>query len=399
MTRRTTLALTALSAQRALGANSRPRVGVIGVGNIGRRHLDLMLLPLQKEGALEVAAISDVYAKRKLEVASFCGLASKDVHHDYRDLISRKDLDAVFVCTPDHWHFDMAMATLKPGKDLYLEKPITLTVPQAKILTEFAEQSKRVVQVGSQYASDDRAHRAREIIASGEIGQPVLAEAHYCSNTPTGAGYVVEPEANPETVDWTRWLGPAPKRPFSAERFFRWRNYWDYGHGIGGDLLYHRLTLLMTALGSRMPQRATASGGIYAFPNREVPDTYATTIEYDKFTLQLTSTMANALGDTLSTPIVHGTKASLRFTNNGLELIPERHNKSPRREIPASPAGHNPTRLPHLKNFLNCIVTRKQPTMPPRMAYELFAAIAAGTESYRSIKRQTFEGDGGNPRN
>jgi predicted dehydrogenase len=397
MTRRHSLAFAALSAQRIAGANSRPRIGMIGVGNIGRRHLDLMLLPLQREGVLEVAAISDVYSKRKQEVAAFCGLAAKDVHNDYQELVSRPGIDAVFVCTPDHWHFDMAMATLRAGKDLYLEKPITLTVPQAKSLTEFAESSKRIVQVGSQYASDDRAHKAREVIAQGEIGQPVLAEAHYCSNTPTGAGYKVESEASASTIDWNRWLGSAPKRPFSAERFFRWRNYWDYGHGIGGDLLYHRLTLLMTALGSRMPQRATASGGIYAFRNREVPDTYATTIDYDKFTLQLSSTMANALGDTLSAPVIHGTKGTIRFTNEGIEIIPERHVKTARRTIPAAPAGHNETRLPHLKNFLSCLSSRQQPNMPPRMAYELFAAIAAGTASYRSVQRPAYEGDGLNP--
>jgi predicted dehydrogenase len=396
MTRRR-LALAALSAQRIAGANARPRLGVIGVGNIGRRHLDLMLLPLQRKGGLEVVAISDLYANRKTEVAALCGLAAKDVHHDYKELVTRRDIDAVLVCTPDHWHFSMAMAALRAGKDLYLEKPVTLTVSQARTLTDFAESSRRIVQVGSQYASDARAHHARELIAEGSLGQPVLAEAHYCSNTPTGAGYRVEPDATASTVDWPRWLGSAPRRPFSAERFFRWRNYWDYGHGIGGDLLYHRLTLLMTALGSRMPGRVTASGGIFAFPNREVPDTYATSIEYDKFTVQLSSTMANAFGDSANPPTIFGTRASLRFVNEGLEYIPERHFKAERRLIALTPSGHNETRLPHLQNFLSCLATRRPPNMPPRMAYELFAAIAAGTDSYRSIRRPAFEGDGSNP--
>jgi len=151
MTRRHSLAFAALSAQRIAGANSRPRIGMIGVGNIGRRHLDLMLLPLQREGVLEVAAISDVYSKRKQEVAAFCGLAAKDVHHDYQELVSRPGLDAIFVCTPAHWHFDMAMAPLRAG-----------------------------VQVGSQYASEDRAHEAREVIAQYKVsGRPWHNNQYY----------------------------------------------------------------------------------------------------------------------------------------------------------------------------------------------------------------------------
>ena len=137
MTRRRSLAFAALSAQRIAGANSRPRIGMIGVGNIGRRH--------------EVAAISDAYSKRKQEAAAFCGLAAKDVHHDYQELVSRPGLDAIFVCTPAHWHFDMAMAPLRAG-----------------------------VQVGSQYASEDRAHEAREVIAQYKVsGRPWHNNQYY----------------------------------------------------------------------------------------------------------------------------------------------------------------------------------------------------------------------------
>ncbi|MEZ5363312.1 MAG: Gfo/Idh/MocA family oxidoreductase [Bryobacterales bacterium] len=220
MTRRTFVSTTAaaLAVPQALSASDPVRVGIIGVGNIGTRHLERRLLPMErKDGILKMTAACDIYDRAKFRAQEMIGLSSKDVHHDFRELLARPDVDAVLIATPEHWHAPMALAAVEAGKDVYLEKPMTRTVAEAKQLAEAVERTGRVLQVGSQWVSDPAYHQAKRLIAEGLIGDVVWMQSSYSSNHPDGVWqYYVDEEANPETIDWKAFWAKRRSRSFPA---------------------------------------------------------------------------------------------------------------------------------------------------------------------------------------
>ena len=198
---------------------------------------------VRRDNSLGVVAASDIYERAKLRAKEMIGIGDRDIHHAYEDLLARDDVDVVVIATPDHWHARMAGDAMRAGKDVYLEKPMSRTIPEAKAIAETARETGRVVQIGSQWVSDPAYARAREMVRDGWTGPVVMAQSGYSANHVRGVWqYSVDQEANPGTVGWPRFLGSAPAQPFSAERFFRWRKYRDFSGGIGTDLLYHRLS-------------------------------------------------------------------------------------------------------------------------------------------------------------
>ncbi|MBI3665553.1 MAG: Gfo/Idh/MocA family oxidoreductase, partial [Acidobacteria bacterium] len=273
---------------RVVGANDRINFGLIGVGAMGFGHVKQLVRRSKENGDVQVVAVSDIYTRRKKRAQEHAGLADKDVHHDFRDLVARSDVDAVLIATPDHWHARQALDALRARKDVYLQKPMTYTIEEAREVAAAVRQTGRVLQVGSQHSSDLRYHRAREVIEKGWIGSPLWAQGTFSRNSIYGEwNYTIDDDGNEETIDWKAFLGPAPRRPFSQDRYFRWRKYWDYSGGIATDLLYHKLAPLLVAVtgpgGAPFPTRVTAHGGIYVHKDREVPDSYATTVEYENF--------------------------------------------------------------------------------------------------------------------
>lgn len=257
------------AASRVIGANDRINIGMIGVGSKGRGHMRLLLGRSRELGDVRIAAVSDIYRKRRDDALSQAGLEGKVGFLDYRELLARPDIDAVWISTPDHWHSAMALDALGAGKDVYLEKPMTYTIEEARRVASAVERTGRVLQVGSQHVSDKRYHEARSVIDRGWIGPVVWAQNTYCRNSLYGEwNYTVDAEGTPENIDWDRFLGTAPPRPFSAERFFRWRKYWDYSGGIATDLFYHRLAPLALMMGKEFPRRVSGHGGIYVHRER-----------------------------------------------------------------------------------------------------------------------------------
>ncbi len=177
--RREFLGAAALSASRVVGANDRINVGVIGVGGMGFGHVKM----LKPNTRVQITAVSDIYTERKKRTREFLGLAEKDVHHDYKELLARSDVDAVFVVTPDHWHYRMAMDALDAAKDVYVQKPMAYRIEEAKSMAERVKKTGRVLQVGSQYASEPQYFRAREAVEKGLIGKPLWAQGTYCRNS------------------------------------------------------------------------------------------------------------------------------------------------------------------------------------------------------------------------
>src|SRR6185295_1242673 len=204
--------------------------------------------------------------------------------------------------------------------DVYLEKPMTHTLEEARALVDAVKKYNRILQVGNQGLSAPSTHRSKELIDAGEIGPLLCAQATSARNSILGEwNYRIEPEGTPQTIDWNRWLGSAPKRPFSPDRFFRFRKYWDYSGGIATDLLYHRLVPFLLVLGPQFPVRVSANGGIYVHKDREVPDTISTTIEYADFQVIMSSSMATDAPNVHVPPILFGHEGTIQF--RGKELI------------------------------------------------------------------------------
>src|SRR5215467_13017394 len=232
------------SSGRTIGANDRINVGVIGYGGRGEHVAGQFARYAESHNqTCRIAAVSDVYEKRKRT-----GAEKYDVkgYIDYRELLaSEKDLDAVIVATPDHWHAKVAIDAMDHGKDVYLEKPMTHTNEEARQLVNTVKETKRVLQVGSQTTSADIWWKAKKAIADGMIGKMIMSQGSYHRNSTEGEwNWPIDAEAGPDGkgdnfIDWKMWLGSAPKRPWDADRFFRFRKYWDYSGGIATDLFYH----------------------------------------------------------------------------------------------------------------------------------------------------------------
>lgn len=387
----------ARSASRVLGANDRIRVASIGTGGKGTAHLRMLAPRAEKRKDMEMVALADVYQRFRERGRTLCSLGEADTYVDYRKLLERNDIDAVFIATPDHWHGQMAIDCLASGRDVYLEKPYTLTIEEARDVSAAVKQYKRVLQVGSQHLSDRRYHAAKALLEAGEIGNVLWAQTTYSRNSIAGEwNYYVDEEASPETIDWQRWLGSAPQRPFSAERFFRWRKYWDYSGGIATDLFYHRLGPLLFVMGSQYPTRVSASGGIYQFRDREVPDTYATTVEYPEFYINVSASMANSAGNRYLPAAIYGHKGTLTFEREGVRVLAEPLFTEADGLLAKSGKLHgvdDATDMAqlHHDNFFACMRSRKQPVLNEDLALEIMTAIRLGVDSYRTGKGFAFD--------
>jgi len=294
---------TILRAQAPAGRvspNDRLRFALFGLGIRGQQDMRAAL----KAPGVELAAVADVDDGRLALAKELFG-AGVIATRDYREVLARSDIDAVVIATPDHWHSQMATDAMRAGKDVYVEKPMVQTLEEGPRVVDVARQTGRILQVGSQRVSSIVYARARELYRSGAIGELNLVEAWINRNSAIGAWqYSIPPDASPQTIDWDRFLGHAPKRPFEPVRLFRWRNYRDYGTGIPGDLFVHLFTGIHFVLDSLGPTRVTASGGLCHWKDgRDVPDMMVALIEYPKaashpsFTLSLKVNFAEGGGE------------------------------------------------------------------------------------------------------
>lgn len=393
VTRRTAF-LTAAAYSQVGGANSRISVGVIGCGNLGMRHLRIYQKPMVDEGLIRINAVSDIYAGAKRRAQECLKLESRDVHHEYEELIARRDIDAVFVVTPEHWHHRMTIAALRAGKDVYLEKPMSFTVAEAKEIDAVVRATGRVLQIGAQWCSDARYAIARDLVGSGAIGKVMWAQSTYSMNSVFGLWeYDIEPEANERSIDWPRFLGPAPKRSFSAERYFRWRKYWDYSNGVVADFHYHRLAPLLMALGGRFPTLVSAHGGIYQFKDRETPETFTMTAEYDNFFVTIASSAAASGPERHHAPAIYGHEGTIAFHEGYITLTPERQfrHKQQTRRIEALPSDLSTVRIRHARNFYDSMRSRQKPTLDSHLGYQTMVAIKLAADSYRERRMLAYD--------
>ena len=232
------------------------------------------------------------------------------------------------------------------------------------------------------------------LIGSGAIGNVLWAQSTYSMNSVYGLWqYDVEEEATERNVDWPRFLGSAPRRPFSAERFFRWRKYWDYSNGVVADFHYHRLAPLLLTLGGRFPTLVSANGGIYQFKDRETPETFTMTAEYENFFITIASSAASAGPERHHAPAIYGHEGTIAFHNGYVTITPDRQfrHKQTERRIEAAPSDLNAIRINHARNFYECMRTRSAPILDSRLGYQTMVAIKLAADSYRERRMLAFD--------
>jgi predicted dehydrogenase len=380
-------------------------IGLIGVGSRGRRHLtEIISTP-----GVHVAAVCEIYEPRLGWALATAREAGQDVkgYRDYQELIADKSVDAIIIATPDHWHARMVIDGCAEKKDIYVQKCLTRTLHEAKEIVTAVKESDRVLQLAHTRRSEPIYHRMREIYDTGILGPVSLVNITMFRNTGSGAwDWEIEPEGSPETIDWQQFLGPAPKREFDPDRFFRWRKYWDYGTGISGDLLSHEWDAANFVMKAGIPETCIASGGIYYWKgNREVPDVLNVVYDYPEKGLSITwnCTFANSAYGLNTGTHIYGKNASLKYNYSDkiMEVFLEPYHETDAEHIrairSAGRESENDCSEPlytfvrgdelyvtsHFQNFIDCVRTRQRPRCNEDDAFEEAVTAIMSVISYK----------------
>jgi predicted dehydrogenase len=316
---------------RPVSPNDKIRIATIGIGGQGSDDTKACL----KAPGTELVAVADVYDGRLARAKEVWGEAVFTTR-DYRELLARPDVDAVIISTPDHWHSRISVDALNAGKDVYCQKPMVQKVDEGYAVIEAQKKTGRIFQVGSQRVSSIAYWKAKELVASGAIGEINLVEAWWNRNSAIGAWqYSIPPDASPATVDWDRFLGHAPRRAFEPIRLFRWRNYQDYGTGVAGDLFIHLFSGIHLVTSSNGPNRVLATGGLrFWHDGRDVPDVmlglydYPKTASHPAFNLLLKVNFADGGGDHHSFRFV-GSEGALTILGSTVTVSKRPRSKEP----------------------------------------------------------------------
>lgn len=399
---------------RAIGANDRIHVAILGIGGMGGGHLNNFLRE-HKERNIQIVGVSDVYTPRLNRAKQVSqekgGVADVQADKDYRRLLENKDIDAVLIATPEHWHAQMACHAMEAGKHVYIQKPMTRYLDEAFQIYDTAMKTKKVVQVGSQGCSDMRFHAAGKAVREGKVGQLVMGQDSYTrplayAKVPSGEwNYTIPGDITPETLDWKMWLGSAPDRPFAtqggapagqqpmrddaAARFARYRKYWDYSAGIMGDLMPHRLHPFLIASGNpEFPTRVSCIG-TRMMDDREVDDTIQVVAEFpSKWTMLFVGSTVNEQG---LPRIFRGSKATIYF-GEAVEIRPERpfSEEIEGGRVPVEGPAFE-THENHEKDWLISIRTGKTPNCNIDLATKVQTIISLAEMSSRLNKTMLFD--------
>ncbi len=391
----------------ALGANDKLNVGWIGTGSRGMYVMDQAY-----QGApnmFTVTAVCDAFqgaiAKAKDQVMTKGGNTPK-TFVDYQEILKDPSIDVVFITTPEHLHHNMAMAALKAGKNIYLEKPLAHTIEEGFDIVREAQRSGKVVQVGTQNRSNSLYIKAKEMIAEGMIGDIHYVRAFWYRNglpSEPAWRYAIQEGLSEKTADWQKFLGPAKKRPFDPRRYRQWRLYWDYSGGISTDLLVHQTDITNYVCGKTVPYSCMASGGIYRWTDpdddREVPDTFSAIYEYPdtKFHINYSCYFGNEYYDYGEQFM--GNEGTIEVLGRQrLNFYPEKF----RGRAPAKVAARKPVNLyipnndnlavqAHVKNFFEAVLGKAKAIAPATVGQEAAIGGHMATLSYKQGKKIIWE--------
>jgi predicted dehydrogenase len=374
------------------GANDRIAAGFIGTGRMGLTNIS----HAKKQENLVVAAVCDVYTPNLEKGAKAAGEGVKTVR-DFREILADKSIDIVCISTPDHWHAYQTIEACKAGKDVYVEKPISVTIEEGQKMVAAARKYKRVVQAGTMQRSAVHFQKAVEIVKSGLLGDITFVRTWNAGLQPAdGIGNPPDSDPPPD-LDWEMWLGPAPKRPFNANRFgvdpkafshFRW--FWDYAGGMMTDWGIHWLDIVQMAFHEAMPSVCMAAGGKFRLKdNRETPDTIQVAYEYPGFL----ATYENRTGHS---QVIHGSSNGILFQGSAATMfldrsryaiIPERNSTVEAVEVKAEDSGNTL----HWANFLECVRTREKPVSDIELCHKSTSTCHLGNISLRSKLRVDYD--------
>jgi predicted dehydrogenase len=395
---------------RPRGSNERVRLGIIGVGNRGDQLLDAFL----PHSDAEIVALCDLY-QPYLEAAQKKVGGKAQVQSDYRKLIDQKDIDAVVIATPDHWHALQFVEACRANKDVYVEKPLSLTIGEGRKMVAVAEETQRVTQVGLMRRSAAYIQEAVQLIREGAIGKVTVAKCYHIRNeSPIGIGNPKDTDP-PAGFDWNLWLGPAPKVAFNSNRcLYKFRWFWDYSGGQLTNFGTHYLDVIQWALGQNAPKSVFALGGKFAIEdNREIPDTMEAVWEYDGAIATFSQYNANN-----SPPNPGGWEMEFRGTKGtlflgdgpGYQIIPEKirtkelpalsplyrkENGEQSRAVraarePQSKKGNSNT-ADHARNFLDCVKSRKATNCPVEVGHRSTTATLLARISFMRGHNLTWD--------
>ncbi|HEY2932438.1 MAG TPA: Gfo/Idh/MocA family oxidoreductase [Acidobacteriota bacterium] len=381
---------------RILGANDRIRAGLIGCGGMGRSDLRDFL----RNKNTECAALCDVDDEQSARTARFAEeqFSQKPslMARDFRKVLDDKGIDAVIVATPDHWHALPAVMACQAGKDVYVEKPLSLTIAEGRIMVEAARRHNRVVQMGTQQRSATHYAEAINYVQSGKLGKIRLVRTWAYQDWMGNIPRVPDTEP-PSTVDYDLWLGPAPKRPFNKNRFhFNFRWYWDYAGGLMTDWGAHMIDIANWGMGIKAPNSAMSVGGKYGFPDdaEETPDTQQVLWGFPDFSMVWEHATAIGRGPEARDHGVafHGNNGVLVVDRGGWEVYPESERTGRRREyraagVPRQGAGGEDYHLAHVKNFIDCMHSRKRPSSDVEIGHNSMIACHLGNIAFRMGRR------------
>jgi predicted dehydrogenase len=303
-------------------ANDKINIALIGAGGMGTQDVITAL----KVPNIKIVAACDLYDGRLKDAKTKWGADLFTTRH-YKEILNRKDIDAVIVATPDHWHQQISIDAMKAGKNVYCEKPMVHAITEGPAVIKAQKETGKVFQVGSQGVSSLGNEKAKQLLKDGAIGTLNYAEGFWARHSPTGAWqYPIPADGTPETVDWDTYISNTTKRPFDAMRFFRWRNYRDYGTGMSGDLFVHLFSSLHFITNSFGPNKVYASGGLrYWKDGREVPDVLLGTFDYPEaaahppFNLSLRCNFVDGTSGTTYLKLV-GSEGSMDITWDSVTL-------------------------------------------------------------------------------
>jgi predicted dehydrogenase len=377
-----TAAILAFPPSTVLGANYRVRVGMIGVGDRGGE----LLKQVSGVSGVELVAMADVYSRRRDEVKSKVpGIQTFD---DHRRLLDMKDIDGVIVASPLHTHARHFLDTLAAGKDMYAEKTMTWSIPEAEKCFAAAKSSGKIVQIGLQHESSGSLVDTKQWIKDGWLGKITSVESWMSRNTPHGKGQWVRPvpsDCTAQNVNWSAFLNGRPDRPFDGFKLINWRLFWEFAGGNCAENMVHQIAWIMSALDLPVPSSAYMSGGVFSEKDgREVPDTIAVTLDFPDLVVTWQSTFSNKhyeLGDRIlgsDGTVEHHFDEAARYW-------PEKTNRSGD-DTRGSTHDEN-----HMRNWIECVRSRKQPNAPAEIGYRSAIAVHMANLSYKNKRRLTLE--------
>ena len=364
---------------KPVAANDHIQIALIGAGGQGMGDTKTAV---QVPG-VKLVAVADCYNGRLDRSKELWG-ADIFTTRDYNEILARKDVDAVIVGTPDHWHKQASVDAMKAGKDVYCEKPMIHLYSDGPEMIEASRSTGRILQVGSQRVSSLIYLKAKELLAAGAIGKLNMVTARWDRNSTMGAwSYTVPPDATPETCDWPRFLGTAPKIAFNAEQFFQWRKWKAYGTGVAGDLFVHLFSGTHFITGSHGPTRGMATGGLRFWKDgRDVPDVMLGLFDYSEgFNLSLRVNFVDG-GEESEGLIFTGSEGTMEIGGNGVSV-----NRVPRETEPGlTVETFTEAMQKQIHEEYRAKYPRRHPETAPTANFERYVTAPGYSDSYDHFK-------------